>query len=158
MIRSPRFVLAAAIAAAVAAPALAQDARDESNQAPAHRALGVGDTNSLQHSPKLQVPPRALAGHSTSTRDEVRQDLQAAREAGAVTPDGNIGDTPRTLMAREQYAEQQGAIAQAELDRRAAMDAAAAAPQPAPAPVAPFGAGDSVNLQSPAADPPAIQR
>ena len=61
-------------------------------------------------------------------------------------------------MAREQYAEQQGAIAQAELDRRAAMDAAAAAPQPAPAPVAPFGAGDSVNLQSPAADPPAIQR
>jgi hypothetical protein len=37
------------------------------------------------------------------TRQDVVDDLKLAEEAGTKTPDGEIGDTPRVLAAREQF-------------------------------------------------------
>jgi hypothetical protein len=37
------------------------------------------------------------------TRQDVVDDLKLAEEAGTKTPDGDIGDTPRVLAAREQF-------------------------------------------------------
>ncbi|MBZ8140917.1 hypothetical protein CLD22_13525 [Rubrivivax gelatinosus] len=108
----------------------------------------------------------AMAGHSAShqtmngapSRDEVRSDYRQTREAGAVTPDGEIGDTTRTLMARERYSEAKGEELRAEYERQAAVDAAAAAAQAQPqapvAPVAPFGAQDGSTMPSTAPTQP----
>jgi len=86
----------------------------------------------------------AGASAAPASRAEVREDYRELRQAGAMTPDGEIGDTPRTLMAREQYAEAKGEELRAEYERQAAADAAARAAPP-PEPVAPFGAQDLQN-------------
>lgn len=102
----------------------------------------------------LTIPALAQAGTSGPdatgpvSRAEVREDFRDAREAGALTPDGDVGDTRRTLMARDQYAEAKGEELRAEYERQAAADAAAQAAPP-PAPVEPFGAQDMQNPTSP---------
>lgn len=97
----------------------------------------------------LSVPSFAQGGSSDASapasRAEVRDDYREVRQAGALTPDGELGDTPRTLMAREQYAEAKGEELRAEYERQAAVDAAAAQAAPAQEPVAPFGAQDLQN-------------
>ncbi|MGC4080359.1 MAG: DUF4148 domain-containing protein [Rubrivivax sp.] len=97
----------------------------------------------------LSVPSFAQGGSTDASapasRAEVRDDYREVRQAGALTPDGELGDTPRTLMAREQYAEAKGEELRAEYERQAAVDAAAAQAAPAQEPVAPFGAQDLQN-------------
>jgi hypothetical protein len=41
------------------------------------------------------------------TRAQVRAELQAAREAGTLRPNGEIGDTPQVLLAQEAFNQQQ---------------------------------------------------
>ncbi|MBK1690478.1 DUF4148 domain-containing protein [Rubrivivax gelatinosus] len=107
----------------------------------------------------LTIPAFAQAGTggpdagAPVSRAEVRDDFRETREAGALTPDGDVGDTQRTLMARERYAEAKGQELRAEYERQAAVDAAAQAAPP-PAPVAPFGAQDLQNPGSPAGAQP----
>lgn len=89
----------------------------------------------------------AMASEPSSgpaSRAEVREDFIEARQAGALMPDGDVGDTTRTLMARDQYAESKGDELRAEYERQAAADAAAQSAAPAE-PVAPFGAQDLQN-------------
>lgn len=97
----------------------------------------------------LSVPSFAQGGSTgasaPASRAEVRDDYREVLQAGALTPDGELGDTPRTLMARQQYAEAKGEELRAEYERQAAVDAAAAQAAPAQEPVAPFGAQDPQN-------------
>ncbi|WP_085978587.1 hypothetical protein, partial [Rubrivivax gelatinosus] len=106
----------------------------------------------------LSTPGVAQTGTSgaaaaPASRAEVREDYREVRQAGALTPDGELGDTPRTLMAREQYAEAKGEELRAEYERQAAVDAAAQAAPPQE-PVAPFGAQDMQNQPAAAGTQP----
>ncbi|MBK1615861.1 hypothetical protein CKO44_20620 [Rubrivivax gelatinosus] len=124
----------AALAAAVATMALTLPA-----MAQAQNADPAATTAMAEH----EASHRTMAADAPS-RAEVRSDYQETRAAGAVMPDGEVGDTPRTLMAREQYSQAKGEELRAEYERQAAVDAAAAQSQSQPqAPMAPFGAQDS---------------
>jgi len=66
-------------------------------------------TPTVQASPSLEQSPytsqqlRTWYHEGQKSRDEVRAELRAAREAGTLTANGDIGDTPAVLKARETF-------------------------------------------------------
>ena len=62
----------------------------------------------------------------TATRDAVRRELAAARAAGTLMPDGEIGDTPRVLAAREARDARIRAASPDTAERRRALEVATA--------------------------------
>lgn len=74
-----------------------------------------------------RVPPGVHLAPVTvapgATRDDLRHDYEFARAAGTLSPDGEAGDTPEVLAARERY---NAALAQA-LEADPGRDAALAA-------------------------------
>ncbi|MCK7500850.1 MAG: DUF4148 domain-containing protein [Comamonadaceae bacterium] len=72
-------------------------------------ALSLAGTVTAQEPPAepMQVPAGVtltpVQPDAGTTRDDVRHDLAFARAAGTMTPDGEVGDTPEVLAAREAY-------------------------------------------------------
>lgn len=60
----------------------------------------------LRRAAVLAVLSASAAGAAAepATRESVRDALEMARASGRVTPDGEIGDTPEVLRAREDFA------------------------------------------------------
>lgn len=65
-----------------------------------------------------------LAPPPATSRDEVRAAFEAARAAGTLSPDGEIGDTPAVLAARERANAAQAQQLAVHPDRDTALQAA----------------------------------
>jgi biotin carboxyl carrier protein len=98
-------------------------------------SLAADNLSSLVHaggeamSPEAEMRMNALltSPGGALTRDEVRQELAAAREAGALADGGEAGDTPHVLAARDDSNTRQTrailAAHEAERQRLAALEA-----------------------------------
>ncbi|MBK1686382.1 hypothetical protein [Rubrivivax gelatinosus] len=103
------WVLGSACLALACGTALAQEPPAEPARVPAGVQL------------KPLAPPQATG------RAEVRAAFDAAREAGTLSPDGDIGDSPAVLAARERANAAQAQELAAHAERDTALQAATAA-------------------------------
>jgi len=107
-LRKNRLALAAVCLALCAAmPALAQEPPAEPARVPAGVRL-------------VPLPP---ASEGTD-REAVRRDFEEARAAGTLTPDGELGDTPAVLAARDRANEALAQRLARQPDRDTALQAA----------------------------------